>query len=351
MCKNGCCELHPIYLLIFLTLINILIYVDRGILSAVASTLEDKVLGLGLVSTELGAVGSLFMLGYMIAGPVFAHYSQSVHPLHLISIGLFVWGLSAVGAGLSQNFWQLALARSFSGVGEASFVCLAPPYILDHAPSQRKTTWIAIFYSAIAIGYAIGYVFGNAVNTALGGWYWPFFIEATAIFPFILICIFAKKTSNSRVLHENNGEVMNICKQFKVLGSNLIFVFLVLGFSAFIFTLGALSFWGPYIIEKLYNKSKEEATSYLGIIVITTGVFGTLIGSIQLDCLMKKHTVDYNNRKITEDKLKSITTEKANLFLFVNTFIAVSVSLIGIYLNTFTWFMTGVSVAHFFIFL
>jgi hypothetical protein len=87
---QNCCKLHPIYLLVLLTLINILIYVDRGILAAVATTLQSKDSGLSLTSTDLGSVGSIFMIGYMISGPIFAHYSQTVHPLHLITIGLII---------------------------------------------------------------------------------------------------------------------------------------------------------------------------------------------------------------------------------------------------------------------
>ena len=353
MCKVGCCRLHPVFLLVFLTLINILIYIDRGILAAVATTLEDKDQGLGLNSIELGGIGSLFMLGYMIAGPIFAHYSQSVHPLTLMFIGLSLWEISVAGAGFSRTFWELSCARALSGVGEASFVCLAPPYILDHAPASKKTTWIAIFYSALAVGFALGYILGSVISTAMGGWYWPFYLEAIVIFPFVLICLLAKKESTA-VLKEDCDEevrVYRVGEQFRIFGRNGVFVFLVLGFTAFIFTLGGIGYWGPYIIEKLYYQTREASNLYLGLIVITTGITGTLIGSVMLDCKMRKYTKLYDNGELPEDKLKSLTTEYANLFLFINTSVALVAGLIGIFINTLQFFLLGLAVAHFFIFL
>ena len=353
MCKGGCFKLHPIFLLVFLTLINILIYIDRGILSAVATTLESNDQGLGLNSVELGGIGSLFMLGYMIAGPIFAHYSQSVHPLSLMFIGLGLWEISVAGAGFSRSFLQLACARALSGVGEASFVCLAPPYILDHAPPSRKTTWIAIFYSALAIGFALGYILGNLISTAMGGWYWPFYIEAIVIFPFVLTCLLAKKENSTALKQETeeDAKVYGVCEQVKIFWNNRVFVFLVLGFTAFIFTLGGLGYWGPYIIEKLYNQSREASNLYLGVIVIATGISGTLTGSLLLDWKMAKHTALYDAGELAEDKLKSLTTEYANLFLFINTSVALAAGLAGILTNTLPFFLLGIAIAHFFIFL
>ena len=353
MCKNGCCRLSPIYLLVFLTLINILIYVDRGILSALASTLEDSSSGLGLRPIEIGAIGSVFMLGFMVAGPIFAHYSQSQHPLTLISIGLLIWALSTLGVGFSRNFWELLFARAFSGVGEASFVSIAPPYILDNAPESRRSTWIAIFYSAISIGYAIGYIVGNLLCNLLGGWYWPFYIEGIAILPFVIISLLAKKDDifNHKNSNKESTKVIGAKNQIKILGSNLVYVFLVLGFTAFIFTIGGFAFWGPYIIEKLYNIPNNTATLDLGIIVIIAGVFGTIIGSLILDYIIRKDNQNYKTGLITEEKLKQITTEYANLMLFINTFIALGIAIAGIFVNIYIYFISACGIAYFFLFL
>lgn len=339
MC-TGCFKLHPIYVLVFLTSINVLIYTDRGVLAAVASTIESKSQGLGLSVEQIGAVGSLFMLGYMVAGPFFAHYSQSCHPMNLIAIGLTIWGLATTATGYSKNFWMLGISRAFTGVGEASFVCLAPPYILDHAPSASKTTWIAIFYSAISIGNAVGYVYGNVMNEVLHGWYWPFYFESFLIIPFILVCLFGKKESIhiSPETSEEKKEVIGVCEQIKTLGKNLTYDFIVLGFAAFIFTMGGLSLWGPYIVEKLFNQSARSANMSLGIIILTSGILGTLMGSFLFDFFMRKYVQLGSSGKISKETLTHITTEKANLFLFITTFFSMLFGILGLLFDSFLIF-------------
>lgn len=360
MCK-GCINLPSIYILVLLTLINILIYTDRGVLAAVASTLESKSEGLGLSPKEIGAVGSLFMLGYMIAGPIFAHYGQVSHPLTLIAIGLSIWGISTAFTGYSRNFWTLALARSVSGAGEASFVCLAPPYILDNAPGKSKTTWIAIFYSALSIGSAVGYVYGNLVNEMMGGWYWPFYFESLFVIPFIVVCVFGKKEKlkveteeneksekieenekseekNEEKNNEKNLQIFSFGQQARILGKNLTFIFIVLGFTAFIFTMGGLGFWAPFIVEKLYDQTPRTANMSLGIIILSSGISGTLLGSCLFDCLMRKYVHLESEKRISKETLTFVTTEKANLFLFITTFFSFIFGIAALLFDDFFYF-------------
>lgn len=47
----------------------------------------------------------------------------------LLGLGMGVWTLAAAGCGASWNFGSLMFFRAFVGVGEASFVALAAPFI------------------------------------------------------------------------------------------------------------------------------------------------------------------------------------------------------------------------------
>ena len=349
-------KISNVSMLVFLTSINLLIYTDRGVLASLITTLQnspdDDQPGLGITEVEAGALGSVFMLGYMIAGPIFAYYAQIVQPFFLIAIGLGIWALSSLGAGLSTAFWQILIARALSGMGEASFVCLAPPFILDHAPSARKTTWIAIFYSTIAFGYAVGYIFGNFVNIQLGGWYWPFYIQALIAIPFILLCIAAEKNEkmlSTRKSHGDElGKVISLKQQLIELGKNLVYVLIVLGFASLVFTIGGLSYWTPTVIEEYYHQSSSVANNSLGAITLICGIIGTLVGSIMLDIIVKNH---YESQKNEEISLKDTYTELSCLFCTITIFFSVVSALIGIFINTFYSYIIGIGVAEFFIFM
>lgn len=142
---SGLFKFTPIWGLTYLTVVNIIIYMDRsvvgvGITQAVVKDLTShKHDGMGLNNQEAGALGSIFILGYALSSPLLAVSAQYVHPLFLMGAGLLVWSGATMMAGLAVDYPMLLIARAFTGVGEASFVCLAPPYIVDVAPPAKKT--------------------------------------------------------------------------------------------------------------------------------------------------------------------------------------------------------------------
>jgi len=53
-------------------------------------------------------------------------------------VGLGIWTLAVAGSGAAIGFWSLVVCRMFVGVGEASFVSLASPFI-GAVPSHGST--------------------------------------------------------------------------------------------------------------------------------------------------------------------------------------------------------------------
>ena len=240
-------KLSPFTVLVLFSIINGLIYLDRGAFAAVVPILQsDSHGGLNLSSFIAGTLGSSFILGYMVTAPGFAHYAQFYHPEFLMCIGLGIWTCAVIMTGLSRVYEMLLIARCLTGVGEASFICLAPPVILGSAPVGKGNLWIGIFYVATVLGYALGFVYGAQVSNLFGAWFYPFFIEAIAMLPFILLFLFNYKDPNLYAKSET-GDKLKLTKQFKLLAQNPVFVFLTLGYAAYTFTITAISFWVTFI--------------------------------------------------------------------------------------------------------
>lgn len=377
-------KLSPVALLIFFTSTNLLIYIDRGILSSVLTILEhdenpvlpsipetaeinstqekDLIPGLNLDQSEQGALGSLFMLGFMVGAPVFAHYSQTYHPFNLIAVGMSIWCFSAFLAATSFSYFQLVLSRILSGVGEASFVSLAPPIVLDSASEKSKSTWIAIFYSTIALGYALGYLLGGFTVDLFNDWRWGFVVEGALGLVIVFVCLFAEKDpkmlakrkekKKDKAKGKDKSQALSFITQFQKLYTNPLFVFIVLGFTAFVFSLGAFGYWIPTIFKNLFNTTEDFGNILSGVLTLIFGVIGTLLGSFILDLLVKE-LVNVSGMKDSKKQklLKHKYTQYSTLFLVVSTLVGCVAGIVGTSTQNFWGFTIGFAIGEFCIFL
>jgi MFS family permease len=356
-CSLGCLHLSPVMLLVYFCVLNILMYLDRGVLSSLLPALQDDS-RMHLSDFQSGILGSVFMFGFMIASPIFAYSSQTVHPFNLIAIGIAIWGGAVLFAAVSRRFWTLAAARMLSGIGEASFVCLASPILLSIAPSSKKNLWISIFYSALTIGYALGYVIAPPVKNSFNGWYVVFYFEAVASIPFVLIALFAYK--DPKLIFKKDNKVP-ISVQFKILKRKPVFVLLVLGYGAYSFTVGGIAHWGPTMLQKQFSKGETTATFSLGAITIISGLFATVLGSVIYEKMIKPYRLQFENREIESRKYDYFRTEKAAKFALLVTSIACAIGCIGaiiaptlgdpVYEVPFVVFLFCVALAEFSLFL
>ncbi|XP_019083480.1 PREDICTED: probable sphingolipid transporter spinster homolog 3 isoform X4 [Camelina sativa] len=338
--------LSPVWLLVIFCTINLLNYMDRG---AIASngvngstrscndkgkcTLATGIQGhFNLSNFEDGVLSSSFMFGLLIASPIFASLAKSFNPFRLIGVGLTVWTVAVLGCGSSFAFWFIVLCRMFVGVGEASFISLAAPFIDDNAPQKQKAAWLGLFYMCIPSGVALGYVYGGYVGKHFG-WRYAFWGEAVLMAPFSVLGFVMKPlqlkgfpstdsiktvrsievmtpsagletlTNNNRLQVGNEIEhdqfkvsietsklsyanavlksFTGFAKDMKVLYKEKVFVVNVLGYVSYNFVIGAYSYWGPKAGYNIYKM--RNADMIFGAVTIICGIVGTLSGGFVLD--------------------------------------------------------------------
>src|SRR5262249_25906461 len=71
-------------------------------------------------------------------------------------------------SGLAGTFVSMLVARVAVGVGEASYATTSPTIIDDLATKEEKNRWLAIFYAAIPVGAALGFVLGGIIQERYG---------------------------------------------------------------------------------------------------------------------------------------------------------------------------------------
>lgn len=202
---KDCCSRGAIFVSI-LTTVSILIYADRGIFGAIGPVVLGSCtakLGvcdtkLKLTSDQFGMLAGLFVGGFAVASLLTAQLARYIRHNLLIVGGLIVWMAAAVGAAFAPSFAVMAVARTLSGVGEATLVTLAPAIIEDVAPKSMRNAWLAIFFSAIPLGFAVGYFTGGALGTTENGRMKVFLLEAIAMVPFALLSIIVPDSASLR---------------------------------------------------------------------------------------------------------------------------------------------------------
>ena len=190
--KRDASNPNPNGLFCALVLINFLNYTDRAILPGSANEFIE------LISTSLltrrpdiylGVLQSSFIVGFSFASLLISHLVHFRGPFYLCAAGLGLWVISTILSGLGfyfKSFLLLLVGRMLSGIGEASFVCIVPPWIANHAPPGQKGQWLAIFFTALPVGTAFGYSYAAFVASTCGV-NWAFFMESIAMVPLIIV--------------------------------------------------------------------------------------------------------------------------------------------------------------------
>ena len=183
------------------------------------------------------------MVGYVLTSPLFAHGVQFFRrPFKLVALGLSIWVASVTVSAVARKYGVLLAARACSGIGEASFMAIAVPVIDDQAPPAKKGLWIAIFFAALPVGYAAGYVLsGQLAGSRSGGWRLPYAIEGVCMVPLVLTAFFVpiglkgitKKSSAEKGAEEGGGEEQDarvgFWKSFRSIATNKLWVTFTLG--------------------------------------------------------------------------------------------------------------------------
>lgn len=275
------------YALAVLTFINLFNYLDRWVVAALVESIKRS--ELALTDTQLGFIGSGFIIIYTVTSPLFGILGDRRARPPLIAIGVAVWSAATALAGFARGFWSLFGARAAVGVGEAGYGTIAPALLADHFPLEKRGRVLAAFFAAIPVGSAAGYVLGGVVDQ-LWGWRAAFWIAGAP--GIVLSLLVLKVVDPPRGQYDRGATVApaseNLWAAYRHLLHNRTYVLSVLGYGAYTFALGGLAFWMPAFLERIRGMPRSEATVTFGAITLLTGFLGTFAGGWLGDLLLRR---------------------------------------------------------------
>jgi len=275
-----------------LTLINLFNYLDRYVVSALVESLRHS--DLHLSDFQLGSLVTAFVVVYMTASPVFGILGDRGKRPRLLGAGVAVWSLATAAGGFARSFVSLFAARSAVGIGEAAYGTIAPALLADAFPAERRGRVFAVFFSAIPIGSACGYIFGGWMDQRFG-WRAAFFLAGV---PGLLLAILAARLADPPGRDGVSGPAPagsggSPFQRYAELARTAPFRRAVLGYAAYTFALGALAFWTPAFLERVRGVPRADATILFGAIAVVTGFTGTFAGGWLGDRLLRRRRQAY----------------------------------------------------------
>ena len=272
---------QPYVALLVLTALNLLNYVDRNVLFAVQELVQQE---FHLNYRQVGFLTTAFLGFYMIAapfvGPLADRYSRKL----IIAVGAIFWSGLTLLTAVTHTYTELLVRHTLVGVGEATFVTIAPTFVADLFHENVRGRILGVFYLAIPVGSAAGFLLGGYLSES-HGWRFPFYIAAAPGFVLAIIVLFLKEPPRGQF-----DSLKETPERATVLGliRNPAFLTSTLGMAFMTFSLGGIQVWIPQFLIRERHYTLQAANLQFGTIIVIDGILAALIGGWLGDYLLPK---------------------------------------------------------------
>lgn len=273
---------HGPYLIAILTLLNLSNYMDRYLVAPLGPLIQKD---LGLSDTSLGLLGSAYIWGFLAASLATGAIARRWSRKTILLVSAAVWMVSTVALGWGSGLVWLLLFRIAIGLGQAAFTTDAPTVVDDEIVHSARGRALAVFYAAIPFGTAFAYIFGGLLGKIIG-WQWTFILLGSVSLPLLLLLAESKfgNDANSKPRSTILQELLGLLKSHR-------YVLTVIGQAAQNFALGGFAFWAPTFLVRKFAYSAEQGSLIFGLILVATGLCGSIFGGWALDRLKDRDRV------------------------------------------------------------
>ena len=293
------------YVVGILALANTSAFIDRQILGLLVGPVRRD---LGISDTQMGILyGLAFALFYTLLGIPIARAADRGSRRTIIAIGIALWSVMTVLCGVAQTYDQLLLARLGVGVGEAALAAPAVSLLSDYFPAERRATALSVYSLGIYLGAGLANLVGGALLARLGA-------DATVVWPVVgeirswqgafvvvglpglviaalLATVREPQRRETGTSDDTRGH--SIGDIVRYLDANRrTFAYHNLGYAMFALVNFATAAWLPSHLVRTYGWTAARAGVTLGILTISIGVLGVIVGGRVADAMLVRGRTD-----------------------------------------------------------
>ncbi|MBV9507469.1 MAG: MFS transporter [Acidobacteriia bacterium] len=293
------------YVVLALTAIYMLSYVDRQILSLLVAPMKRD---LGISDTRVGLLqGLAFGLFYTFMGLPLGRMADTMSRRKLIAVGIVLWSFFTSACSVARSFWSLFLARMGVGVGEASLSPAAYSLIADYFPGERLGVAISVYYMGVFLGSSLSLlVTGTLIDAlahtpvihvpllgAMASWRITFLLVGLPGLLFALLVYTIREPLRRDLLRTRSGEasrlsVREVLKEVGARGRSLAGISIGAIFQAV--PTYALISWTPTYFQRVHGWTPGQSGRGLALLLLLFGCTGMYAGG-RLSDYWQKHGV------------------------------------------------------------
>jgi len=273
--------------LCFLTLINVMNFVDRQLLASFANFIVPD---LHLTNAEFGwLTGFSFIVFYVTMGLFMGVLADLVNRPRLVALGLTIWSALTAASGAARGFWTLAAPRMLIGVGESILTPTSMSMLADRFPARRLGFASGFYYMGVPIGAGLSLLVAGYLGPAIG-WRNCFYVLGAVGIALAFAMGSIKETprrraGNAAAAPPSLAEIAST--SLRALRSSPALALTIGGGIAWHFILGASAFEQLWFVQERHFE-RAEIARWTGWIGMAGGVLGNLFGGAGSDWLQRR---------------------------------------------------------------
>ena len=264
------------YVLGVLTVVYSLNIADRF---SISTLIEPIRLELHLSDSGVGFLtGVALAIFYVTIGIPIATFADHANRRNIVAVALAVWSAMTTLCGLSQNYWQLLLARFGVGIGEAGGTPPSTSILADKFSPERRPMALTIFALGACLGAWLGSSVAGGVSDAYG-WRAAFLVLGLPGLVFALIVWLTVREPRRGALDDNAPHTRRstLRETLRYLSGQRAAIHLLIGGSVATFWSWGLMWWTPTFLVRSHHMTVGQAGAMLGQMHLVAGTAGTLL--------------------------------------------------------------------------
>ncbi len=275
------------YILVMLTLIYVVNYLDRNILNQLLPEIKAE---FHLSDASVGFLsGTVFAILYATLGIPLAWLADRASRRNVMAVSMILFAAMTAVSAFCRNFVQLVVARIFTGIGEAGTSPSANSIISDlYAPNERAQA-LSFYGAGLNVGLLLAFFAGGWVEQHFG---WRNAFLAAGIPGLILAILFFATVPEPRRGHvervADSGQAPGLIEALLFLLRQPTFVYISLGCAFASFGGYAGVAFVPIIFTRTFHLTPIELGWLIGGLFGVVGGIGTYGSGVLADLLAKR---------------------------------------------------------------